>query len=123
MSVARNLKYLRKTVEKVSQPNFAALINKGNKTFYNKGNIDSYEREIANPPLDFLKAVAKYFEITLETLTNSDLEANPNLLHSGGDDNNDRNCDDLLRAKDEIIGELKRQNAFLQKTIDKLTTK
>lgn len=131
MSFAQNLKYIRKEVEKRSQPAFADLINKKSKafydreTFFNKGNIDSYERGVANPPLDLLRTVARQYKITIETLTNTDLKANPHLIYSGDDDNNNDRlpCEDLLRAKDEIIGELKRQNAFLQKTIDKLTNK
>ena len=102
MFIHANIKFLR-NYTKLSQAQFGDLFGKS------RSNIDSYER--GTPPSeDLLGKISKHFNISVDTLLYKDLQSNPGLMLGG----NGNNIDDILKTKDELIKELKKQIQFLQ---------
>lgn len=116
--IASNLKFLR-TFAGLNQTEFARLFK------INRGNIDSYERSVAKPPIATLNAIAKHFGITIETLQLEDIKNNPGLLlqRSSFKDFQQTTCAEIIKAKDELIKEQKETIEFLKKQVEKLTRK
>lgn len=66
--LGKNLKYLRESMKPpLNQEAFGALFG------LSRGNISSYEDERAEPKLDKLLEIAKYFSITIEDFATADL--------------------------------------------------
>lgn len=110
MFLHSNLKFLR-TYIRLTQSDFGKLFKKS------RSNIDSYERGNAKPDEDFQKGVADHFSISLETLLYKDIQKNPALLL---DNSGIQKEGELLKAKDEMIRDLRSQIRFLQQQNESL---
>lgn len=118
MYLNSNIKFLR-NYTRTTQEQFGKLFGK------TRSNIDSYERGNAKPDTDFQKAIADHFSISLEVLLYKDLQRNPGLLYSGASvqDQHSGKLEDILKAKDETIRELKTQVRYLQEQYNLLLKK
>jgi transcriptional regulator with XRE-family HTH domain len=118
MYLNSNIKFLR-NYTRTTQEQFGKLFGK------TRSNIDSYERGNAKPDEAFQKAVADHFNISLEVLLYKDLVKNPGLMFSGSsvNDQHTGKFEDLIKAKDETIKELKAQVKYLQEQYNQLLKK
>lgn len=107
-----NIRFLRKT-SRLSQEKFGALFGA------TRGMIDSYERTVAPPSHEFIKKLSNYYNISITNLTEKDLQANPGLLNTGKNDNSGGGESDIIKAKDELIKELRQQLKFSQQQIER----
>jgi len=109
LMIGSNVKYLRNYAG-LNQTEFGKLFN------CTRGMIDTYERSVAKPSLEFLNKLAKRFNLPLEVITQKDLQMNPGLLYAGASVEEQKQSinSSLLAAKDEQIKMLKEQNKFLQ---------
>lgn len=114
MFLHSNIRFLRNYTRK-SQAEFGKIFKK------TRSNIDSYERGNANPDEATQKDIADHFNLSLETLVHRDLQSNPALLMAGPGKIN--NKDEVLKAKEELIKELKRQIKFLEDQNESLIKK
>ncbi len=64
--IAKNLKVLRKS-EKMTQHDLAVILE------LNRGNITSYERDVATPSLEVIVNICDYFKISLNDFISKDL--------------------------------------------------
>lgn len=109
--LGKNIKYLR-NYENLSQTAFGKLFKyKGEPV--TRGMIDSYEREVCKPDNVVLEQIAERYKLNIETLRTKDLSLNPGLVHSGAF-TLDNHTADLLKAKDELIKQLKGQVKYLE---------
>lgn len=113
--IATNVKYLR-NFSGLNQTAFGQLFKA------TRGMIDTYERGVAKPSVDFIRALAEHYNISVDVLMKKDLRLNPGLMYANasGIEVTANNADDLLRAKDEMIKELRQQIKYLQKQNDDL---
>lgn len=107
-----NIKQIR-NYSGLSQSEFA---NKFNLT---RGQIDSYERNIAKPSIATIKAIAEHYGLSIEVISTKDLKLNPGLLYPRApiQQVSQTKYDDLLKAKDELIKEQREIIKFLQKQV------
>lgn len=70
---AKNLRYLRRNLG-LSQEEFAAMVG------LNRGNIASYEKQSAEPSINNLSKIGRFFNIDLTELIEKDLSARNNLI-------------------------------------------
>lgn len=101
-----NIKHLRNHINE-SQTVFGKRFN------LTRGMVDSYEREVAKPDNETLEAIATHFRLTPEIMRSKDLKLNPGLLHTGAF-TQDGYASDLLKAKDDLIIQLKERIKFLE---------
>jgi len=109
MFIHSNVKFLRNYTHQ-TQAQFGKMFGKS------RSNIDSYERGNATPDESIQNDIAKHFNISLETLIHKDLQANPGLLLAGNSaaGNNKIVETDIIKVKDDLIKELRKQIAYLQ---------
>jgi transcriptional regulator with XRE-family HTH domain len=112
--IGTNIKYLRRN-SGLSQTKFAKLFN------VNRGNIDSYERKIASPPIKVVKAIAEHYGLSVEAISFTELK------QSSGQRSHSQNSlnlyVDIIKAKDDIINEQREMIRYLQKQNQILTQK
>lgn len=109
MFLNSNIKFLR-NYTRTTQEQFGKIFGKS------RSNIDSYERGNARPDEAFQKALAEHFSISLEVLLYKDIQKNPGLMfHSNSiNEQNSIATEDVIKAKDELIRELKLQLKYVQ---------
>jgi transcriptional regulator with XRE-family HTH domain len=109
--VGKNIKYLR-NYDNLSQTAFGKLFKyKGEPV--TRGMIDSYEREVCKPDTIVLEQIAERYKLSIETIRSKDISLNPGLVHAGAF-TLDSHTVDLLKAKDELIKQLKAQVKYLE---------
>lgn len=120
MFLYSNLKYLRNFSD-LTQAEFGKLFKKYN-CEKSRSNIDSYERGNARPDEAFQAGVSKHYNIPLEVLIHKDLKLNPGLMFTAASVTDQKNLasEDVIRAKDDLIRELKAQNKKLQEQNESL---
>ena len=103
MSVARNIKHLRRSAG-LNQTEFGKLFN------LTRGNIDSYERSVCKPSTEVIGKIAAHYNIGIDVLLNKDLETNPGLMFINTPVESVKGIvnEDLIKAKDETIREQRR---------------
>nr|WP_255724086.1 helix-turn-helix transcriptional regulator [Terrimonas ginsenosidimutans] len=110
MYLNANIKFLRQ-YSQLTQAAFGELFGKS------RTNIDGWERGKAKPDEAFQLALAKHFNISMETLLQKNLNANPGLLKG------DQKENDTIKAKDELIKILREQVKKLEAQNDALLSK
>lgn len=118
MYLHKNIKFLR-NYTRTTQQQFGNLFQKS------RSNIDSYERGNARPTEEFITALSNHFNISLDVLINRDLQTNPGLMFSGSSvqDQKNSSVEDLIKAKDETIKDLRQQVKYLQEQYNQLVKK
>lgn len=118
MFLHSNIKFLRNYTH-TTQEAFGKLFGK------TRSNIDSYERGNARPNEEFQTAVCEHFDITLDVLLNKDLQKNPGLMFANISipEQKQHGFEDLLKAKEETIRDLRSQVKYLQELNDRLLKK
>ena len=118
-----NIKYLRKHAG-LSQTDFGKLF----KPALTRGMVDSYERQVAKPSPEIVQQIAIHFGLTSDIVNFKDISKNPGILFmkKSAKELTDHTNADLLKAKDEMIFELKerikaleKQNSILLKQFEK----
>lgn len=107
--ISENIKFLRQ-YSGLSQAEF------GKKFKLTRGMVDSYERNVAAPSAATVKEIADHYNLSLDTIHDKDIKANPGLMFANNGINDLLNVkeSDLLKAKDELIKELRQHIKYLQ---------
>ncbi len=80
MSLGKNITDLRKQ-KKLSQNQLALELNKiNNELNVTSANISKYENDTSAPPIPILKALSKFFNISIDKLVENNAEDNTNVL-------------------------------------------
>lgn len=112
---SKNIKFLRQ-YSGLSQTEFGKRFN------LTRGMVDSYERTkksgepVAEPSQATIKEIADHYNLSLDTIQYKDLQASPGLMfaQNGVTDLLNVKESDLLKAKDDLIKELRQHIKYLQ---------
>jgi transcriptional regulator with XRE-family HTH domain len=116
--IGPNIKFLR-NYSGLSQTKF------GKQSNLTRGQVDSYERNVAEPSIETVEALANVYSLSTDLLRQTDLKMNPKLVYQdqGQIKNNNSEFVDLLKAKDKIIQQQKEIIELLKQIIAERTAK